>query len=262
MFPNEHRPTSRVLDILEVLASAKQGRTLTEIAAAIGAPKSSILPVVRTLCQRRFIALNRQSFRYTVSINAFVVGTSYLEHMDVLSLVKSEMRRIVDASSETCQMGTLVGGDVLYLIKIDSPEPIRLVSFVGKRLPAYCTALGKALLSNHSLDDLRLIYPDGLRAMTPRTITDVTALHSALRRIRETNIAADVEEITSDLQCLAVPLRKDGQVMAAISVSTPNFRAAPEKMDLIRRLLLNAQAKLERTFHELSIDQGALSFPL
>ena len=65
------------------------------------------------------------------------------------------MRLIVGVCSETCHFGILVGGDVLYLLKIDSPEPIRMYSSGGRRLPAYATGIGKALLSDYTLPMLK-----------------------------------------------------------------------------------------------------------
>jgi len=256
---DEHRPTSRVLDILELLASSNEGHTLTEIAVAIDAPKSTILPIIRTLCHRKFISLNKMTSRYSISINAFVIGSSYLEDLNVLTIIKDEMQLIVNKCLETCQMGILVKGDVLYIAKIDSPEPIRLVSFAGKKIPAYCTALGKALLSRHSPQQLHQLYPQGLQAFTPQTITDFSILYTNLCQICVSNIATESEEITNNVQCLAVPLCKDNQVIAAISVSVPKFRATPEKMSLIRDLLLASQKKIEQIFINVNVD--LLTFP-
>jgi IclR family KDG regulon transcriptional repressor len=257
-----HRPTARVLDILELLASTNEGYTLTEIAKAIDAPKSTILPIVHTLCERKFLTLNNVTSQYIIGINAFMVGSACLKNMDILSLLKSELQYIVDATSETCQLGILVNGsNVLYLIKIDSPEPLRLVSFVGKQLPAYCTAIGKALISHYSLEQLRKAYPNGLKPMTANTITDFTVLFKELETIRTTGIAAEIGESNIDSQCLAVPLRKDDHIVAAISVSTPTYRATPEKLELIKNQLFKAQQKIESIFYDLNIDADTLFSP-
>lgn len=257
----DHRPTARVLDILELLASTEEGYTLTEIANAIEAPKSTILPIIHTLCHRNFLALNTAS-RYIIGMNAFMVGSACLKNMDILSLLRVELQQVVDATSETCQLGILVNGsNVLYLIKIDSPEPLRLVSVVGKQLPAYCTAIGKALISQYSLEQLHGVYPDGLKPMTANTITDFTVLYHALEEIRKTGIASEIGESNIDSQCLAVPLKKGGHIVAAISVSTPTYRATPQKLELIQTQLFKAQQKIESIFHNSNIDTHALFSP-
>jgi DNA-binding IclR family transcriptional regulator len=258
----EHRPTARVLDILELLASTNAGYTLTETANAINAPKSSILPIIHTLCDRNFLALNNITAKYIIGINAFIVGSACLKNMDILSLLKSEMQHIVDATSETCQLGILANGiEVLYLIKIDSPEPLRLVSFVGKQLPAYCSAIGKVLISQYSLEQLHKAYPNGLRPMTANTITDFIALYNELEAIRKTGIATEIGESNIDSQCLSVPLKKDNHIVAAISVSMPTYRATPKKLELIKVQLFKAQQKIEGIFHDLNIDSHTLFSP-
>lgn len=70
------------------------------------------------------------------------------------------MKAIVNQCAEICQFGILEHSDVLYLAKVDSPEPIRLSSSIGKRLPAYCTSLGKALLCEFSKEELQELYPE------------------------------------------------------------------------------------------------------
>lgn len=258
----EHRPTARVLDILELLAATNEGYTLTEIANAINAPKSSILPIIHTLYDRHFLALSNITSKYIIGINAFMVGSACIKNMDILSLLKLEMQHIVDATSETCQLGILVNGsDVLYLIKIDSPEPLRLVSFVGKQLPAYCTSIGKALISQYSLKQLHEVYPNGLKPMTVHTITDFNVLYNELEAIRQTGIATECGESNIDSQCLAVPLKKDDHIIAAISVSTPTYRATPKKLALIKAQLLKAQPKIEGILHDLNIDSHTLFSP-
>lgn len=261
MTKTEHRSTSRVLDILELLAFSSEGYTLTEIANAITAPKSSIFPVIGTLLQRNFIAFNKQTSRYTIGISTFAVGSSYLENMDVLNLIKEEMQLIVDKCLETCQMGVLHKDKVLYIAKIDSPEPIRLLSSVGNQLPAYCTALGKALLCDYSKQQLNELYPDGLKSYTPNTITDFDVLYQQLLTVRKTHIAMESEEITDHINCIAVPIRKDNKAIVSISVTIPTFRVAPEKTELIKKLLIQSKNKIETLLNRLDIDiiAGALS---
>ena len=178
-----HRPTARVLDIMQLLSTSKEGCSLTEIATAISVPKSTIVPIIRTLCERRFIT-QHGSNKYTVGISALIVGSACLQDMDILELFKAQMKRIVNATSEACQLGVLVGGDVLYLAKEESPEPIRLISFVGKRLPAYSTAIGKALLSEYTLQGLQTLYPQGLAPVTERTWTLTVSMMNASRARR------------------------------------------------------------------------------
>lgn len=260
MIQTEHRPTSRVLDILELLSSSTEGYTLTEIADAINTPKSSIFPVIHTMNQRRFISINKQTSKYIIGINTFAAGSLYLNKLDILELIKEEMKHIVDEGLETCQLGVLDKADVLYIAKIDSFQPIRLISSVGTRLPAYCTALGKALLCDYSNSKLMTLYHNELKALTKNTITNIDILHKQLISIRETNIAMEFEESTDYIECIAVPIRKDNIVVLAISVSIPTFRQTPEKIELVKKLLIQAKNKIETFITNLNSDINAFTF--
>jgi Transcriptional regulator len=245
-----HRPTSRVLDILECLASAEEGLTLTQIAAAVSAPKSSLFPFVHTLLQRRYLEMDKGTGRYRVGLNAFALAASYLETHSLFRMVTDAMRGIVDGCSEVCQLGILEGSQVLYIGKVDSPEPIRLVSHVGKRLPASCTAIGKALLCQYSEDELRTLYRQELPTLTVNSIRDFSVLASQLAAVRNGEAAVEVGESHEHIRCYAAPLFFRGGVDSAISVSTPIFRHTEEKSAVIKAALFRARAVIERCMEE------------
>lgn len=250
----EHRPTTRVLDILQLLATSKEGFSLTEIATAIKVPKSTITPIIRTLCDRNFIAPNGSTGKYIIGMTAFIVGSTCLQNMELLNLITAEMKKVVAATSEVCQLGILIDGNVLYVAKEDSPEPIRLISFVGKRLPAYSTALGKALICDLSVDELKKIYKNGLTRITDNTITDFKTLKHELDQIKKKGYAWENEESSKGLNCFAISLRYSGNIVAALSVSIPTFRVTSEKEAATIASLQVAQQNLEDIFKNLSID--------
>jgi len=260
MKETEHRPTARVLNILELLATNPEGLTLTEISVAINAPKSSIFPVIHTMVQRKFIFANDNNSKYTIAIAAFCVGSAYTSNMNALQFIQSEMKYIVERSGEICQLGILDRDMVLYVAKADSDEAIRLVSYVGKRLPLYCTALGKILISRKSIDEIKALYPNGLKAFTKNTITDFNVLEETLCKIRETDIAYEQEEVTEHIYCISVPLVKEEDVVAGLSVSIPSFRMNDQKSELIKSLLLGSRSKIETFFRENNIDVNNLTF--
>ena len=96
----EHRPTARVLNILELLAANQEGLTLTEIAEAIDAPKSSVLPLIHTMAQRKFIFFDVHTYKYSIGIGSFCVGSAYTSNMNALQFIKSEMKYIVKKTNE------------------------------------------------------------------------------------------------------------------------------------------------------------------
>ena len=238
-----HKPTERVLNILNLLSVNTDGLTLTEISKAISVPKSTLYPILQTMTDRNYIRLSKNYFLYKLGISAFCIGSSYSQDEYMLDFVKSIMKNVVTEINEICQMGVLEGNNVLYVLK-EEPKvglDIGIISRVGKRIPAYCTALGKALLSNFDMEEVKKLYPKGLIPYTGNTITDFDILNHQLSTIRIEHIAKEYEEITTGLCCYAVPLESNGNVIAALSVSIPKFRATKENLDLVTELLLNAR---------------------
>ncbi len=133
MTSDNHRPTARILDILEALAESENGYTLTEIADAINAPKSSIFPIVHTLNARKYITIDKNTSKYSIGIRSYTLGSSFFEKRTIFNYIIDEMTNIVNSCSETCQLGILDNNEVLYIGKVDSPEPIRLISYVGEK---------------------------------------------------------------------------------------------------------------------------------
>ena len=107
---------------------------------------------------------------------------------------------------------------------------------MGTRLPANATAVGKALLSGLTNEEVRALYAGGLPRLTEQTITDVETLLAQLEAVRRGELAMEREESTDQLACWAAPLRRKGTVFAALSISVP----------LVRRSLLTAQAEIEK----------------
>jgi DNA-binding IclR family transcriptional regulator len=250
----DHQPTLRVMNILELLADFPEGLTLSEIANHIGSSKSTVLPIVHTLAQRRFIFLNKKDRRYTIGIASYCVGSVYNAGKNAFAFIKNEMTRITGKTGEVCQMGVLDNGYVLYIAKVDSNEPIRIASFVGKRLPAYCTALGKAMLSSKTIGEIKRLYPDGLVSYTSRTITDFSVLEAQLEEIRLNGVAYENGEITDQIECFAAPIYAETGLLGAISVSAPSFRLTDAKKGMIFSALQESRTRIETYLKDNAVD--------
>lgn len=158
MTQGQHRATARVLDILESLSGSEEGLTLTELSQALDAPKSSLFPIVHTLEERRYLPAGRWGpGRYTMGPRALVLGAAFSADRG-LAPITQVMKEVASKCQETCQMGILDQDRVLYVAREDSPQPIRLISWVGTRLPANATAVGKALLSGLTNEEVRALY--------------------------------------------------------------------------------------------------------
>lgn len=251
--PIHHRTTSRVLDILELVASSPNEYSLSDISQKLNVPKSSISPILQELTARNFLVSN-ETQKYTIGLAAYNVGSSFLEQFHFLDEVERILANITNVCNEATHFSVLTGGDVLYLKKVNSPEPIRMISYIGNRVPAYSTALGKALLLDYTLSQLKHLYPDGLKKVTSNTISDFDVLYAQLEKARKEGFTYESEESNKYIRCVGVPVRKNGKVVAAMSVATPTFRYDEKKENLIKTLLADAKEKVENIISNLDIN--------
>ena len=240
-----HRPTLRVLSVLELVAQQTHPYTLSELSTRLEIPASTLLPIVHTLRDRHYLGYDEKTQSYSLGFRLFELG-SMVQETDFYAGIVDLMQTVVDGCGETCHFGVLSGGDVLYLAKVNSPQAIRMYSMTGRRLPAYSTALGKALLRDFTPAHLSALYPEGLKAVTPNTITDLGTLYGQLLEIRAGGFAYEVEESNENIRCIAIPICTDGRVSAAMSVSIPVFRYSEELRRKAEALLKEAAGFAER----------------
>ena len=234
MTKDEHRSTTRVLSILSALSNTPEGLTLAELSQQLSAPKSSLFPIIHTMAAHNFASYDEVSQKYTIGLNAYLAGVSYVKNHNIIERIQVEH------------------SDVLYLAKVDSPEPIRLSSSIGKRLPAYCTSLGKALLCKFSKEELQELYPEPLIPLTPNTVKSVDELYKQLLVVRSTSIAIERGETHPDISCISTPLYHNGKPAASISISVPTYRFTPEKQNQIEHILLSTKPRLEKLLEQNS----------
>ena len=239
-----HQPTERVIRVLERVLASADGLRLTELSVDIGVPKSTLLPIVTTLCEHHY--LHRSGEIYLPGIALYAMGNAEKERYSAMALVRRELEELSARFGETCYFGILEGGEVRYLDKVDSDQPLRVLTEIGTRLPAYATGLGKALLMGKSEPQIRALYPNGLRAITPHTVTDWGMLFAELTEAEQRGYAWECEESTAFIRCFAVPIRVEGRVTAAVSIAIPIFRYEENKRDGVIMALLESGARLSR----------------
>ena len=249
-----HKPTERVLSIFNLLSGHPQGLTLTQISQQLAIPKSTISPILQEMVFQNYLYLNNNSGRYFLGISLHAIASSYDITNELSPQVRRIMQRITQETNEMCQLGILEGSEILYLVKEVPTEesPIQIISYTGKKLPAYATALGKALLSSYTREELEALYPEGLTAITPNTITDFDRLWEQLQEIKTTDIAYESEEVTPFLCCYATPIVLTTDQSIALSISLPLFRTNDEKIAQIKEVLLHAKEEIEN-LHLLKI---------
>jgi IclR family transcriptional regulator, acetate operon repressor len=130
------------------------------------------------------------------------------------------LRKLARESGQTAHLGVLTGDMVTYLVK-EQGRAAPIFTREGMKLEAYCSGIGKVLLSDLVAERLEdYLSGEPFVALTHRTLTDPEKLRREFARVRKNNFAVDNREVADDLHCIAVPVRDSrGRVVAAVSLS-------------------------------------------
>jgi DNA-binding IclR family transcriptional regulator len=230
--PSFVKSADRALALLELFDQRSDGLTLTDVCTATGWPKSSTLGLLRTLEHRRFLDTSGADGRYRLGPRIAALGLAYVNGLDVAREGAEIVRQVSRSCDETVHLAVLDGAQVLYVAKEEGGGHMRMVSMVGRTIPAHGTGIGKVLLAALRPEEIDRLFPPAaaIRALTERTITDRASLLSELDRVRRQGYATDDGESTVGVCCFAAPIRDStGATIAAISVSVPAPRFAPER---------------------------------
>jgi DNA-binding IclR family transcriptional regulator len=149
-------------------------------------------------------------------------ASSFLKAVNIIDEFRAVAEPIVARIDETMQLAVLDWPDVVFVAHVDSKRPVRLVTQVGRRLPAHATAVGKALLAFSGTSAAEWYHHDEMPRLTPRTTTSVVELERQLAKARRRGWAEASQESSENLTCLAAPVRgNEGRVLAAMSICVP-----------------------------------------
>lgn len=237
------KSASRTVELLELLAGRHNRPTsIRELSEAMNVPRSSLHALLRTLAKRGWVRGDSSGSMYIIGIRALLAGTSYLDADPYLPIVRTYLDELHLQFDETFHFGRLDGFDIVYLATRESSQYARSYSRVGRRLPAYATSLGKAVLAQRGGAEREGHIPVDLLALTPTTLVERIDLDADLAHTAARGFAIDNEENTPGLRCFAVALPYADPTSDAISVSIPLDRlTADREADITSALRIAGQ---------------------
>lgn len=232
------------LTLLEEIIRSDTPKSVSELAEALGLPRSNVHRSLQTLAHADYIEKDPTANRYRPKLKLLGLANTLAARFTVRDLARSELEALSQITGETVVLSSLSEFDMVHLDKIDSKHPIGTFSHIGSHVPAYCTAPGKAMLAympEEKLTDLR----DRLIAYTPSTITDFSKLKEDLAQARHRGWAVNLGEWRTEINAVgAAIVGPGGQVLGAISVSGPTSRMDTDRRDEIGQLVAAAATRL------------------
>src|SRR5258705_1275670 len=225
---------TRAATILDVLADNDgEAAGPSEIARRLGLPKSSIANICGALADAGLV--RRIATGFALGRRLAELGGAYLASVDQVQEFYEASRSLPAGSEETVQFAVLDGLEVTYLARNDGRQPVQLSSAIGRRLPAFSTATGKAALASLPDDDLarRLDGVTTLPRVTRKAHATVDELMADIVEIRRRGYAIDDEQTMEGVVCygVMVPSRQPGgEGPCAASITLLKVRATAERV--------------------------------
>lgn len=239
----------RGLGVLEILAAHPAGLTMSEVAERAGLTRAGARRFLLTLVATGYARQEGRNFR--LSPRLITLARTWLSGFSLWAYAEPFMREVSQALNESCSAAVLSDEDVVYVARIAGGRLVAVALHVGTRLPAYCTSMGRVLLSG--LQDAELgafLAHARIIAKTDRTVTDPVEIARLVAKARADGYAIVDQELEIGLRSIAVPIRdRTGAIVAAINVSTQSARMPLSEMEReFLPLLKQAAASIEDFF--------------
>ena len=246
----------RAAQILDCFGFDHQELSVSEIGAKTHLHRSTAHRILMALEYNDLIQQNPESGKYRLGMKLFKLGHQVISHLNLRDICRPFLTRIMSETKETVHLAVLDEDQVLYLDKVEGPHALRMPSRVGRRIPTYCTSLGKAMLSCLDDQEVKSIFRNQvLRPYTANTVKTLSQLLTNLRVTRKRGYSIDNEEIEIGLRCVGAPIRDYTDAMvAAISVAAPSARLSSQKIPAVGRLVVKTAEEIsEKLGYEKSI---------
>ncbi|MCO1656392.1 IclR family transcriptional regulator [Pseudonocardia humida] len=237
------KSAARALDLLDEIAANGPGTQL-QLSTRLGIPKSSLHALLRTMTDRGWLQTDPTGSVYQLGIRSLVASSAYLAGDPFLSRAASVMDELAALTEETVNLGRLNGAHVVYTAKRESVHPLRMHSPVGRQLPAYSTALGRAILAEHPETVRAGLVPDAIEPITAHTVTDRDAVLAIIDEAARLGYAAESDESCVGVRCFGVALPFARPAIDGLSISVPKSRLDGGREDFIVETLLGVKARL------------------
>jgi IclR family KDG regulon transcriptional repressor len=241
MSRDDSSPLKRAAAILFALGSAEAfadgGLGVVRLAELVSREKSQVSRGLRALADAGLVERDPSTRLYRLSWRLFTLALRAGDAR-LLEAAPRLLAEAVERLGERINLCVREGPEVLTVLSESPPRTIRTAGWVGRLVSAHCTASGRALLHDHSLEELERVFAGiELEQLAPNTIRTVAELYARIEEDRTRGYALADEEFEIGLVAAGAPVRGfQGRIVACISLSAPKFRFAAQLDDAGREL--------------------------
>jgi len=224
------KTVSYAIDILETLAESPEGLTVMEFAAKLNLSRNKMFRMLTTLCETGLVENDKRSGHYRLGICSVALGQKFIMNSSVVNYAHPIIEQLARKHGEAVYMSVIRGNEVLFLDMVDSNQPIKTTSILGRRFPFFTNAAGKVMKAIESRDMLERLFKRGgrIKAGAP----DLRHLATELEEIRSQGVAIDRNGLGEGIISVAVAVKDyAGKVVCAITLIGPSVRLLSERLE-------------------------------
>ena len=220
----------RGLRVLELFGGARNPVTLSDLARAADLPRATARRILFTLERAGFVTSDGKLFALTPRV--LVLASAYLSSNQIVSVLQPALDTLSTATQEISSLAILDGSEVVFIARASPTRIFASGVDVGYRLPAFCTSVGRVLLSRLPEAELASsLAAMDIKPLTPFTVTDRQKLLAAMISDREQGYSLVDREAEPEFRSISVPVRRyDGSIVAAINMGAHVDRVSVAKM--------------------------------
>jgi IclR family pca regulon transcriptional regulator len=238
------------LNVIRSFGPQTPAMTLTEVATLNGLTRAAARRILLTMQQLGYVEANGRTFRLRPKV--LDLGYAYLSSINWIGIAQPIVEDIVTKTRMPCNGSVLDKQDIIYVLRVSTRVEIRadLAISIGRRFPAYLTAMGRVLLGGllpHELDDY--LASASIESLTRRTISDPAQLRKAIENDRNQGWSFVNQEHATGICSIGVPLKDaNARTFAALGIGWVVADEQPEKTrDRNLPLLLAGAAEINRS---------------
>jgi IclR family pca regulon transcriptional regulator len=223
---------ARGLAVIQAFSAQRRVLTISQISQRTGIPRAAVRRCLHTLGKLGFVSAE-DGRNFALRPRILALGHAYLASTPLANAAQTVLRHMSNTLNESSSIAILDGDEILYIARAFTSRIMTIDLHVGSRLPAYCTSMGRVMLSHLGTDALDA-YFDRVKLIqyTPRTIVSREGLREALESVRRNGYAINDQELEIGLRSIAVPIEApDGRVVAALNVGVQAARISVAEME-------------------------------
>ncbi|HYS09844.1 MAG TPA: IclR family transcriptional regulator C-terminal domain-containing protein [Myxococcales bacterium] len=229
--PNYMTSLARGLSVIRAFTGADPQLTIAEVARISGLPRAAARRCLHTLERLGYVGSDGR--RYSLRPKILALGYAFMSSTPLATTLQPVLERVSERLHESCSASTLDEDEIVYIARAATRRIMSVTLNVGSRLPAYCTSMGRVLLSQLPREEIdEFLGRVRMRPITEKTITSRDTLRRVLDQVLEKGYALVDQELEIGLRSIAVPVRgATGAVIAAMNASAQASRISRREME-------------------------------